>query len=186
MAKAPEKADKAARIERRKKRRETEAKKNKVALILDTDVRKMLASQARDAGMTMAQFVSKILENHVMDTAASDDPQAERLRARRAVLDHAVSLARHTDASGEFDEHLILKVMKKASQDADFMAAYETATGGEGRAAQRNKAALNQQLGRLIKQAISARSKRDEAGRIQRAQVQDEIVSSYTLLEKAA
>jgi hypothetical protein len=38
----------------------------------------------------------------------------------------------------------------------------------------------------LIKRAAGARSKRDESGKIMRAQVQGEILSTYTLLDKAA
>lgn len=185
MAETTEKPGKSERVQRRKKRLETAAKLNKVALILEPEVRKILAAQAREAGMGLTPFINRILENHVMDTAPVGDAQAERLRARRAVLDYVVELARQTDASGDFDEHFILSVMKKASQDADFMVAYETAAGGEGRGAPKAKAALNQQLGRLIKQATAAKSKRDDAGKIQRAQVQDEIVTSYTLLHKA-
>ena len=185
MAETTEKPGKSERVQRRKKRLETAAKLNKVALILEPEVRKSLALQAREAGMGLTPFINRILENHVMDTAPVGDVKAERLRARRAVLDYVVELARQTDAGGDFDEHFILSVMKKASQDADFMVAYETAAGGEGRGAQKAKAVLNQQLGRLIKQATAAKSKRDGAGKIQRAQVQDEIVTSYTLLQKA-
>ena len=39
--------------------------------------------------------------------------------------------------------------------------------------------------GSLIKRAAGARSKRGDKGKIQRAQVQGELISSYTLLEKA-
>jgi hypothetical protein len=185
MVKATEELNKSERTEVRKKRRESVARLNKVALNLETEVRKSLAAQAREAGMGLTPFINKVLENQVMDNAPAGDEQAERLRARRAVLDYVVGLARQSDANGEFDEHVILSVMKTASQDADFMVAYETATGTEGRGAKKAKIALNQQLGRLIKQATSAKSKRDGAGKIQRAQVQDEIVTSYTLLQKA-
>ena len=39
-------------------------------------------------------------------------------------------------------------------------------------------------MGRLIKRAAGARSKRDEAGKIMRGQVTGELISTYTLLEK--
>lgn len=178
-------AGKAERTEVRKKRREAADRLNKVALNLETEVRRSLMAQAREAGMGLAPFINKVLENQVMDNAPAGDAPAERLRARRAVLDYVVELARQADTGGEFDEHVILSVMKKAAKDADFMVAYQTATGGEGRGAKRTKVALNQQLGRLIKQATAAKSKRDDAGKIQRVQVQDEIVTSYTLLQKA-
>jgi hypothetical protein len=45
---------------------------------------------------------------------------------------------------------------------------------------------LNQQLGRMIKRAVGAKSKKNEAGRIARAQVSGEAISTYTLLEKSA
>ena len=49
----------------------------------------------------------------------------------------------------------------------------------------RAQAPVHQQMGRLIKRAAGARSKRGDKGKIQRAQVQGELISSYTLLEKA-
>ena len=52
------------------------------------------------------------------------------------------------------------------------------------RAATRARVSLNQQIGRVIKKAVGARSKRNESGKIARAQVQDALISTYTLLDK--
>lgn len=173
--------------EKRKKRREAVAAANKVTVILETDVRRNLTAQARDAGMDLVPFMVKLLEGQILANAPKGDQLATRLKAKRAVLDRAVDVTRTTVEAGGFDEHLILNVMKKASQDAEFNALYEQAIGAtEDKPARNARAALNQQMGRLIKRAAGARSKRDEGGKIMRAQVQDEIITSYTLLDKAA
>lgn len=173
--------------DKRKNRREAIAAANKITVILETDVRKNLSAQARDAGMDLVPYVTKLLEGHIMANAPEGDALAGRLGAKRAVLDRAVAIARATVDAGNFDEHLILNVMKTASQDAEFTALYEQAVGATADKPARNtRAALNQQLGRLIKRAAGARSKRDAGGKILRAQVQDEIITSYTLLDKAA
>lgn len=172
---------------KRKKRREKMAEANKVTFILEGDVRKFVATQARDAGMDVAPYLVKLVEEQIMAAAPAGDRLGDRLRAKRAVLDRAVTLARASVEAGEFDQDFILSVMKKASQDAGFKVLYESAVGAKGdRPARSARAALNQQLGRLIKRAAGARSKRDESGKIMRSQVQDEILTSYTLLEKAA
>ena len=173
--------------EKRKLRRQKVAAANKITFILDTKVRRFVMQQAKKAGMDIAPFMQKIVENHVMTSAPDGDPLAERLKAKRAVLDQAVALASKSQAEGDFDEHFILNVMKKASQDAEFTSLYETAVGAEGdKTKRRDRVSLNQQLGRLIKRAAGAKSKRDENGKIMRAQVQGQILTSYTLLDKAA
>jgi len=173
--------------EKRKQRRERLAAANKITFILDTDVRKFVARQAKEAGMGIAPFMQKIVENHVVASAPAGDQLAERLKVKRAVLDQAVALATKTQAEGEFDEHFILNVMKKASQNPEFMTLYNQSVGAEGdKSKRRERVSLNQQLGRLIKRAAGAKSKRDSTGKILRAQVQGQILASYTLLEKAA
>ncbi len=189
---APEVADEqggAAAPSRRQEKRQRIAEANKMTFILETEVRKFMAAEAKAAGMDLAPYLQKVVENHVMANAPAGDPLAERLRAKRAVLDYAVDLARKTDEEGAFDEHFIGNVLKKAAQDETFTRLYAQATGTNDenpKRAARARAPLNQQLGRLIKRAAGARSKRDESGKIMRAQVQGEILSTYTLLDKAA
>lgn len=173
--------------ERRKARRGRIARANKITFILETEVRKFMASEARGAGMDIAPFMQKVAENHVMATAPEGHPLAERLRAKRAVLDRAVALAREIDEAGGFDEHLIRNVMRKAAAEPEFRTLYDRAVNAgedDPKTVARAKVPLNQQLGRLIKRAAGAKSKRDETGKIQRAQVQGEMLSAYTLLEK--
>lgn len=172
---------------KRKQRIEAIAAANKITVILDTDVRKFIAASAREAGMDVAPYLQKVIEAHAIDAAPEGDAMAARLRARREVLDRAVALARKIDGNGGFDEHFILTVMREASQDPDFAALYEQAVAidpARPRANARARVPLNQQLGRLIKRAAGAQSKRDGAGKIQRAQVQDEVITTYTLLER--
>ena len=167
--------------------RERMAAANKITMILETDVRKFVARQAKDAGMDIVPFLQKIVESHVLTTAPKGDPLAGRLKAKRAVLDQAVALAGQTQADGEFDEHFILTVMKKASQDAEFKSLYDQAIGAtDEKPRRRDRVSLNQQLGRLIKRAAGAKSKRDDNGKIMRSQAQGQLLTSYTLLEKAA
>ena len=83
----------------------------------------------------------------------------------------------------------ILNVVRRAASDERFMANYDMAVDAQSadkRALARAQAPVNQQIGRLIKRAAGARSKRDAKGKIMRAQVQGEMISTYTLLEKAA
>jgi hypothetical protein len=183
------KRDKAKMAAKRLEKRQRLAEANKMTFILETEVRKFVAAEAKAAGMDLAPYLQKVVENHVMQTAPEGNVLAERLKAKRAVLDYAVNLARKTEEEGNFDEHFIGNVMKKAAEDEEFKALYEQAVGvsdDNPRRAARARAPLNQQLGRLIKRAAGAKSKRDAGGKIMRAQVQGEILSTYTLLDKAA
>lgn len=175
------------RAERRKARRERQMEANKITFILQGDVRKFLATQARAAGMEIGHYMQRLVENHILETAEGDNPLAQRIAARRAVIDYVVSLAQKMVAAGEFDDHFILKVMQRAAADKDFVDLYEVAVSEPSdnpRRASRARVSLNQQLGRLIKSAAQARSKRDENRRIQRAQVEGALITSYTLLER--
>lgn len=179
----------AAVADRKRARRERAAAANKITFILETEVRKFVAAEARSAGMDIAPFLQKLVENHIISSASSDRPLARRLQAKRAVLDYAVALACQIDQNGEFDEHFILNVMKRASTNPEFQAQYDLATAapaGNEKAAARARAPINQQLGRLIKRAAGAKGKRGKNGKILRGQVQGEVLTTYTLLEKAA
>ena len=169
--------------DRRAGRLKRMAEANTVTFVMETEVRKYINGEAKAAGMDLAPFIQKLVENYVLDTAPSDLPLARRIAAKRAVLD-----ARELEEAGGFDEHFILNVVKKASSDKEFLDSYETAvdakTANERQLA-RAQAPINQQMGRLIKRAAGARSKRDESGKILRGQVTGELISTYTLLEKA-
>lgn len=174
---------------RRKERMGRIEAANKITVTLQTEVRKFLAAQAKAEGMDMGHFMQKLAENHILDTAPAEDPLAAQIAARRGVIDHVIKLAQSMDAEGGFDENFILNVMKRAHADADFAKMYATAVAEDAdRPKQSSRAgvALNQQLGRLIKRAVGAKSKRDETGKIMRAQVKDEVITSYTLLDKPA
>jgi len=173
---------------RRKERMARIEKANKITVSLQTEVRRYLAAQAKAEGMDMGHFMQKLAETHIIDTAPEGDALAAQLSARRGVVDHVVKLAQSMDQAGEFDENFILNVLKRAHADADFAKMYATAVADPDKPKQAGRAgvALNQQLGRLIKRAVGARSKRDEAGKILRGQVKDDVVTSYTLLEKSA
>ncbi|GAA6199109.1 hypothetical protein [Aquicoccus sp. SU-CL01552] len=174
---------------RRKERMARIEQANKITVTLQTDVRRALAAQARAAGMDMGHFMQKLAESHIIDSAPEGDPLAARLKARRSVVDHVVKLAQEMQAEGGFDADFILKVLKRAHADAGFAGMYAAAvadTADKPKQAARADVALNQQLGRLIKRAVGAKSKRDAAGKIMRAQVKGEVISSYTLLEMPA
>lgn len=174
--------------ERHKVRMERIAAANKITVMLQTSVRKALAAQAKAEGMDMGHFMQKLAENHILETAPAGDPLAAQIGARRGVVDYVIALARTMEAEGAFDENFILNVMKRAHADADFAKMYAAAVTEPGKTKSSGRAgvALNQQIGRLIKRAVGARSKRDGAGKILRGQVRDEVITSYTLLEKAA
>ncbi len=173
--------------EKRANKRKRRAEANSVTMILEAEVRQFVTAQAKAAGMDIAPFLMKVVENHVVETAPDGDPLARRLAAKRAVLGRVVDYARELDEAGGFDDHFILNVMRKAAGDPQFNADYEAALNAEGKddkALARAKAPINQQMGRLIKRAAGAKSKRDENGKIMRGQVQGEMISAYTLLEK--
>lgn len=178
----------AEKTARRRERMDRIAAANKITVTFQTDVRKFLAAQARAEGMDMGHFLQKLAETHILETAPEGDPLAAQIGARRGVIDDVIALAQAMEAEGAFDEHFILNVMKRAHADPAFAAMYATAVTDPDKPKQSGRAgvALNQQLGRLIKRAVGAKSKRDTAGKIQRAQVKGEVVTSYTLLEKAA
>ncbi|CUH76497.1 hypothetical protein [Tropicibacter naphthalenivorans] len=166
-----------------KKRARAAATAN-IALPLDPQVRTRLTRLAKAEGMTLGHYLQKVLELHLLETAEEGDLLAQRLKAKREVIDHVVALAQMLDKDGKFDEHFVLTVMKTASEDEEFMELYKTVTGEEGRKAARLQQTLNQQLGRLIRKAANAGSKRNEEGRAIRAQVTGEIITSYSLLER--
>lgn len=186
MAAEADKAPSAAQKRAQKRKRLTEA--NTITFVMETEVRRFVSGHAKAAGMDIAPFMQKLVESYVLDNAPEGDALAKRIAAKRAVLDRVVSLAREMAQAGAFDEHFILNVVRNASADADFVAQYEAAVDAQTadeRALARAQAPINQQMGRLIKRAAAARSKRDDQGKILRAQVQGEMISSYTLLEKA-
>ncbi len=183
-------ADKAERRAKRALELAKASKATNVTFTLEIPVRRYIDAQAKAAGMNMTHYMQKLIEDHVIGTAAANDPLALRLAAKRHVIAYAVALATDMDASGKFDEHFILTVVKAASEDAEFAAQYALAIGTQSaaapRAADRAKVSLNQQIGRLVKKAVGARSKRNGNGKIIRAQVNDALITTYTLLEKAA
>tara|TARA_B110000977_G_scaffold87917_1_gene116925 strand:- start:12 stop:623 length:612 start_codon:yes stop_codon:yes gene_type:complete len=185
-AKAPKagKADK--KVNGRARRLEKLEKASTVTFMLELPVRKFMDVQAKAAGMNMTHYMQKLVETHVIATAPKDDALALRLAAKRHVIDQTVAMAKKLDAAGKFDENFILTVVKEAQKDAEFKAKYETALGevdAEGKSS-RARVSLNQQIGRVIKKSVGARGKRNEQGRVVRAQVQDAVIATYTLLEK--
>lgn len=174
---------------RRQKRLERLSNANKVTFSLEPEVRSLIASEARKAGLDEGHYLQRAIETYLLDTAEPGDALAERLRAKRAVIERTVALAKQLDEDGSFDEHFILTVMKTAIRDEEFAALYAAAVGAtanDADAPEKAKMPLNQQLGRMIKRAVGAKSKKNEAGRIARAQVTGEAISTYTLLEKSA
>lgn len=183
-AKKPVKA-----VARRQKRAERLSNANKVTFSLDPEVRGLVAAEAKKAGLEEGHYLQRAIEAHLLETADTGEALAERLHAKRAVIERTVALAKQLDQDGGFDEHFILTVMRTASRDDEFAGLYATAVGATADDASGPDAAkmpLNQQLGRMIKRAVGARSKKNETGRIARAQVSGEAITTYTLLEKPA
>lgn len=157
-----------------------------MAFSLEPAVRARFAAEAKTAGMELGHDLQKVLENHLLESAAGDDEPAARIRATRAVIDRIIELATGPDTGGQFDEHFVPTVMKAAAGDKGFMEDYQAAIAGEGKKAAHAQKPLNQQLGRLIRKSVGAKGMRTEAGRVDRAQVTGEIITSYTLLTKQA
>lgn len=170
------------------RRMEAMAKASTVTFTLEPAVQRFMDAQAKAADMNMTHYMQMLVENHVIESAAKTDPLAIRLAAKRYVINHAVKLAGEMDAAGKFDDHFILHVVQQAATSPEFTAQYALALGGKAaegtRAAERARVSLNQQIGRVIKKAAGARSKRNEGGKIARATAQDAIIATYTLLEK--
>lgn len=162
------------------------AKASNVAFSLEPKVRARLVALAKENGVELGHYLQKILELHVVEQAAEGDALAERLSAKRAVIDQVIALAQKMDAGGKFDEHFVLNVMQTAASDPAFMALYTTAIGGDDMKAVRAQGPLNQQLGRLIRKAVGAKGKRSAEGKVMRGQASGEIISAYTLLTKDA
>ena len=175
---------------RRERRLEKLANSSNLSFTVEPAVRRLLERRARAEGMNLTHYMQKLVETHVIETAPADDALARRLAAKRQVIAQTVALATRMEAEGGFDENFILKVVQRAAQDPDFGAQYTIATTGgtepDSRRAARARVSLNQQIGRVIKKAVGARSKRGASGKIVRAQVENELISTYTLLEKAA
>ncbi|MEH6521745.1 hypothetical protein [Sulfitobacter sp.] len=178
----------AKKADGRARRLEKIQKASTVTFTLELPVRKFMDAQAKAAGMNMTHYMQKLVETHVIEAGAADEPLAVRLAAKRQVIDQVVALATKLDAAGKFDENFILTVISEAGKDADFKAQYEIALGEQGEdndaAIKRARVSLNQQIGRVIKKSVGARSKRNKQGQIARGQAADTFVATYTLLEK--
>ena len=127
-----------AKIEKIKTEKTTKAVKadkieraSTVTFTLELPVRKFMDAQAKAAGMNMTHYMQKLVETHVIEAGAADEPLAVRLAAKRKVLDQVVALATKLDAAGKFDENFILTVVSEAGKDADFKTQYELALGVE-------------------------------------------------------
>lgn len=192
MAKTPKttKPSIADRQALRARRAEKMVKASTVTFTMDPAVRRFMDAQAKEAEMNLTHYLQKLVETHVVETAPEGDPLAARLAAKRFVIDHAVATALKLESAGKFDEHFILTVVREAETDPTFAAQYALAVGGQDgetkRSTERARVSLNQQIGRVIKKAVGARSKRNDAGKIARAQVPDAMIATYTLLAKAA
>lgn len=176
-------------VARRQKRAERLSNANKVTFSLDPEVRALVAAEAKKAGLDEGHYLQRAIEAHLLETAETGDALAERLHAKRAVIEKTVALAKQLDQDGGFDEHFILTVMRTAIRDEEFAGLYTTAVGAtaqDGAGPDAAKMPLNQQLGRMIKRAVGAKSKMNDTGRIARAQVSGEAITTYTLLEKSA
>ncbi|MEO0402131.1 MAG: hypothetical protein AAF214_07125 [Pseudomonadota bacterium] len=159
---------------------------------IDADVRAYLTQAAHDQGLDLSHLMQKIVEGYVVETAPADTALSVRLAAKRSVIDAVQKTATDMDTAGKFDDHFILNVIKASSADAAFVTAYETATAAEGDTnkakvkARRTRTALNQQLGRVIKRTVGARSVRKEGGGTARSSAADALITTYTLLAKPA
>ena len=156
------------RVARRAKRLEKLAKASTVTFTMEPAVRQFMDKQAKAAGMNLTHYMQQLVETHVIQAAPADDALGQRLAAKRKVISDVVARAKAMDAAGKFEDHFILNGGAQAGS----------------RAATRARVSLNQQIGRVIKKAVGARSKRNESGKIARAQVQDALISTYTLLDK--
>lgn len=161
--------------------------KGKVTFNLEPEVLALAKREAKSEGRELGHFLQKAIESYLVAHVPADDALVQRLQAKRAVLDTTVSTARELNEAGKFDEHFILTVIKTAAADKAFAASYDQAinTANE-KGVNARKARLNRQLGRMILRAAGATAKRAEDGKPMRAQVSDELISSYTLVEKAA
>jgi hypothetical protein len=159
---------------------------------IDPDVRSYLTQAAKTQGLDVSHLMQKVVEAYVIETAPKDNELAARLAAKRSVIDTVQKTAKDMDAAGDFDDHFILNVINASSADPAFVAAYETATKPEGEGnkaklkARRTRTALNQQLGRVIKRTVGARSLRKPGGGNARSSAADALITTYTLLTKPA
>jgi hypothetical protein len=190
MAKAEKGGAADKKVSGRARKLEKIEKASTVTFTLELPVRRFMDAQAKAAGMNMTHYMQKLVETHVIEAGGADEPLSVRLAAKRQVIDRVVALATKMDVEGKFDENFIHTVVYEAGKDTDFNAHYEAALGvseAEGDArVKRARVSLNQQIGRVIKKSVGARSKRNAQGQIARGQASDTFVATYTLLEKPA
>jgi hypothetical protein len=190
---AKAKAGIAAKAGKRAAKLEKLKKAETINFAVDPGVSAYLTSSAKSQGLDMSHMMQKIIEGYVIETAPKDLDLSKRLSAKRAVIDMAQRTATEMDKAGQFDDHFILNVMKKSAADQSFVEAYTTATvpsaddtNKSKLMARRARITLNQQLGRVIKRTVGAKSMRKEGGGIARSSATDALISTYTLLTKAA
>ena len=157
---------------------------------VDPGVRSYLSSAAKAQGLDLSHLMQKVVEAYVIETGPKEMELVHRLAAKRTVIDMAQKNALDLDASGGFDAHFILNVIKASATDPVFVEAYDGATRPKDDSKQsearsrRIRIALNQQLGRVIKRTVGAKSMRNENGAIARASATDALIGTYTLLTK--
>lgn len=189
---AKAKAETAAKTGKRAAKLEKLKKADTINFAVDPGVRAYLTSTAKAQGLDLSHMMQKIVETYVIDTAPKDLDLVKRLSAKRAVIDMAQKAATELDAAGQFDDHFILNVIKKTSAEPAFVDAYTVATQADDETyksklmARRARTTLNQQLGRVIKRTVGAKSLRKDGGGIARSTATDALISTYTLLTKAA
>lgn len=197
MAKTPKtpksaKSAETPKANKRKARVERFQQANTINFAVDPAVRRHLIEAARAEGLDLSHYMQMLVEGHIVASAPKGHALAVRLAAKREVIDAVRSQAQKMAEAGDFDEHFILNVIRKAEKTKGFAATYEAAVTVEGdddKAAKKSESlrkALNQQLGRVIKKTAGARSLRQAGGKIARAQAQDALITTYTLLDKAA
>lgn len=184
------KTETVAKLGKRAARLEKLKKADTINFAVDPGVRAYLTSTAKEQGLDLSHMMQKIVEGYVIDHAPKDSEMVKRLAAKRAVIDMAQKTATDLDKAGKFDDHFILNVIKTSSSEKAFVDAYTTATQAEDDSnkakvkARRARTTLNQQLGRVIKRTVGARSLRKAGGGIARSSATDALITTYTLLEK--
>lgn len=160
----------------------------KLSFRVQTIVYDALAEEARDLSppLPVGDHILNVLSLAAINSGKMYDGDEKRLNAQMEILNFAGSAALEIVADDRFDEHLTLTVFQELMQDKDAKSIYETAIGGDAyEDGLPGKTPLNMQIGWIIKNVTGASVQKTKDGKPKRANVRNEPIQSYTLLERS-
>ena len=142
----------------------------------ETAIARRIQETAAQPGHRADRFGSYIDENFL------EFWETERPELREWLLGQVVEAARELCRTGQFDPSLTLQAIRVCKEDPEWLAGYTRFVGGGiYRRGNPVKRLINPGFGQRVKAGVGAEDQEDDNDRTVRAQVNGEIIQSYTL-----